>query len=128
MFGDNKLCQAPDVVALCVFTAFCVIFRAVNEAHDVGILLYGSRLSKVGKHRAFVIAGLSASIKLREGNDRDVQFLRKGFKRTRYRAHLLLAAAEFHACGIHELKVVNHNQSHAFFSHKSPRLCAELSD
>ena len=100
----------------------------MDEAYDIGVLLDGARLAEVGEHRALVLTGLGASVELREGDDGDVELLGQCLQRARDGAHLLLAAAELEAGGVHELQVVDHDEFHSAFPHEATCLCAELGD
>lgn len=59
---DRLSCHAGVVTTLRV---------AVEEDHDVGILLDRARLTKIGEARLALLSGLGLTRKLAEGNDRD---------------------------------------------------------
>ena len=126
MLCHNQFGESADVIAVGVFGALGVILRAVDEAYDVGILLDGARLAEIGKNRPLVLACLRASVQLRQRDDRYVEFLGESLERARYGRHLLLAASQFHAGGVHQLEVVDHDKFHAAFTHKTPRFGAQF--
>ena len=80
VLGDDELGQAADVVALGVLVGAGIVLGTVDEAHDVGILLDGTRLTQVTQLRAlaqFVVGGtgLDTADELRQGNEGAVLLL-----------------------------------------------------
>ena len=80
MFGDDKFGQSADVVSLGILAGARVVLGTVDEAHDVGILLDGTRLTQVAQlgplaHLVVGRTGLDTTVELREGDDGDIQFL-----------------------------------------------------
>ena len=104
----------------------------MNKAYYIGILLYRSRLAEVGKLRAFpllaVATAFNRSVKLRQRYHRYIQLFRQLFQRARNHTHLLLAASEFHARGIHQLKIVYYYYLHSFFPNEATRLGTQFED
>ena len=101
----------------------------MHEQHHVGILLYGTRLSKVAQLWAFSfrpLTSLYCTVKLRQGQHRNVKLLRQPLQRTADGRDLLLPAAKTRTAGVHKLQVVNHYQFYAFFPNKPSRLCTQL--
>ena len=108
-----------------------VVFRSMHEAHHVGILLDGTRLTQVREHRplAFVaLSALDATVQLRECQDGNIQFLGKTFQRTGNRRNLFLTAAKPCAVGIHQLQVVNHDDAYALLANQSASFRAQFED
>ena len=60
---------------------YLVIFRPVQEANDVGILLYRTRFTEVGEHRFLVRSLLRFPVKLREHDEGNVQLLGDDLRR-----------------------------------------------
>ena len=110
MFGDDELGFAAYVVAVGVGVGVEVILGAVDEAHDVGILLDGARLTQVAELGAFAVGAVfDAAIELRQGDDGDVELFGQLLERARNHGHFLLSRTELHAAGVHELEVVDDN-------------------
>ena len=53
VLGDNKFGKALDIVPLSILTGTGIILGAVDEAHDVGILLDSARFTQVAQLWAF---------------------------------------------------------------------------
>ena len=66
VLGDDQLGDARLVVGV-------VVFGAVEQEDEVGVLLDRPRLAEVGHPGAAVLAVLDGPVELREGDDRDVQ-------------------------------------------------------
>ena len=126
MLGNDELGQAAYVVALGILARLAVVLGAVNEAHDVGVLLDGSRLAEVAELRTLVVALLGGAVELRQGYDGNIQFLGQLLERARNGAHLLLAAAKLEAGGVHQLQVVDDDDLHVVFAHEAAGLGAQL--
>ena len=108
-----------------------VILGAVYEEHHVGILLNGSRLTKVGQLRTLTLQTLTvldSTVELRKSEDRYVKLLGETLQRLRNLRHLLLTAAEAHTVGVHKLEVVDHDYLHALLAHEAACLGAQLED
>ena len=125
--------RAADVVTLGILARAGVVLGTVDEAHDVGILLDSARLTQVAQLRALaqlVVGGtrFDAAVELRQGDDGDVQLLGQLLEVTRNGDHLLLAAAELHTGGVHQLQVVDNDDFHAMFAHQAASLGPELKD
>ena len=106
-----------------------VVFRAVDEAYYVGILLYCARFAQVAQLRAFAFVALTcldAAVQLRQGKYGNVQLFCQLFQGAAYVGNFLLAASEIHAACVHELKVVYHYQSHLVLTHKAACLGAQF--
>src|SRR3569623_52437 len=54
-----------------------VIFLAVHEQHDVGVLFDRAGFAKVGQLRALVVARLDLTRELRQRDNRNIEFLRQ---------------------------------------------------
>ena len=123
MLGNDKLRQAANVVATGVFARLGVVFRAVNKAHNVGVLLDGTRLTEVGELRTLAVGAVfNATVKLRQRNHRNGKLLGKLLERARNGAHLLLTAAKLHSAGIHKLQIVDDNHLYVVLAHKAASL------
>ena len=75
MLRDNEVGDAAAV------GIFVVIFFAVDEEDDVGVLLQGTGFTQMAELRALVLGLLNGTAELRKGDDRYVQFTREGFQR-----------------------------------------------
>ncbi len=81
MFCDDELGQASDIAPFAVDAALQIVFGAVNEADDVGVLLDSTRLTQVRQLRAFSVGSvLDASVELRQGDYRNVELLGELFE------------------------------------------------
>ncbi len=127
VLSHDKLGLTLDIVAILIDRRLEIIFGAVDEAHDICVLLYRSRFTEVGQLRAlvFIAAVFELSVKLRQRYYRDIEFLCQLLERARYSRNFLLAAAQLDT-GRHKLQVVNHNQLYAMLAHESARFGAEL--
>ena len=108
-----------------------IILGAVYEEHHIGILLDGSRLTKVGQLRTLTLQTLTVlnrTVKLRESEDRNVKLFGETLQRLRNLRHLLLTATEAHTVSVHKLEVVDHDNLHALLAHKTACLGAQLED
>ena len=82
-------------------------FRAVDENHDVGVLLDGPRFAEVRKHRArFAPRFLRGAAELGDADDGNGQLLGQFLERTGDEGHFLVAVLEPPA-GAHQLDVVD---------------------
>src|SRR5688500_9926792 len=85
---------------------------AGDEEDDVGVLLDGARLAKVGHHRPLVLPCVDAAVELRQRDHRDFELLGKALERARDLRDLgrpvLLAAV---AGAGHELKVIDDDEA-----------------
>ena len=124
MLGDDDLGLAP-VVGLGV-----VDVVAVDEGHDVGVLLQTPRLTEVGQHRALVLAVLDLAVQLRERDDGTVELAGEDLQATRDLRHLDLAV--LHAtrgARRHQLDVVDeHEREITVTGAHTPGLGAHLHD
>src|SRR5688500_8600634 len=87
---------------------------AVEEDHDVGVLLDAARLPKVGESRLGGAALLDAARQLGEGNDRDLELARELLETAADLAHLLdpVGVLVRGRC-LHELQVVDDDEIEA---------------
>ena len=76
----------------CGFSALDVVFLAVHEHDNVGILLDRARFTQVGELRALVLAVLDLARELRQGDDRHGQLLGQRLQAGRDLRDLLHAA------------------------------------
>ncbi len=101
MLRHYKFSQTSYVIVFGIVLRVQVVLGTVNEAHNVGILLYGAALSEVAELRTLAVLGVASafhtSVKLRQRDNRYVKLLCKLFQRPGNHTHLLLAAAELHA-------------------------------
>jgi len=121
MLGYHNFRHTAQVVTTIILINL-IIFRTVNKTHHIGILLDGSGFTKVTQLRAFTVntfTTLHTTIQLRQGYNGNVQLLCQSFQRTGYRTNLFLTATECHTTRIHQLKVVNNNDSHPMFTHQT---------
>lgn len=119
VLGDYELGEAAYIVAVGVGIAPQIIFRTMNETHDVGILLYGAALTQVAQLRPLAVgSGFDRTVELRQCHDRNIQLLGQLLQRPRNHADLLLAAAELHARRIHQLQIVDYDELDFLFTHK----------
>ena len=87
-----------------------VVFGAVEQQDDVGVLLDGARLAEVGHAGAAVLAVLDGPVELREGDDRDLQLAGERLEPAADLGDLLLAAVA-RLLAVDELDVVDHDQA-----------------
>src|SRR5690606_5014093 len=76
VLGDDELGDALLVGVL------IVVLVAVDEHHDVGVLLDRAGFAEVRKHRAMVRTGFDGARELGQGNDRDVELAGKALEST----------------------------------------------
>ena len=94
-----------------------VVFVAVHEHNQVGILFDGAGFAQVGHHRAFVGTLFHRAAQLRQGDDGNLQLFGQGFERTG--DFTQFGGAVVGAAGTrHQLQVVDDNQ---------PEFASELS-
>ena len=74
VLGDDDIGDAATV------GVFVVIFLAVDEKHNVGVLLKRTGLTQMTELRALVLCLLDGTTELGERDDRHVQFTRQGFQ------------------------------------------------
>ena len=101
----------------------------MHKQHHIGILLDGSRLTKVAQLRTLAFKTLTilhSTIQLRQSEYGDVKFLGKPLERLRNLRHLLLTAAETHTICIHKLKVVYHDNLYTLLAHQTTCLSTQL--
>ena len=82
---------------------------AVQQDDHVGVLLDGTGFTQVRDHGPLVLALLGATVQLREGDDRDLEFLGQQLQRTGELGDFLLAGFDLLARA-HELQVVEDDQ------------------
>ena len=73
-------------LSLLLFTAAFVVGFAMDEHHDVGVLLDGTGLAQVGEHRALVRAALEVARQLAEREHRDLELTGEDLQPTADRA------------------------------------------
>ena len=89
-----------------------VVLVAVDEHHEVGVLLERPGLAEVGEDRPLVVALLDRARELRQRQDRHVEVAREHLQRARDLRHLLHAVLGVRARG-HQLEVVDDDQPEA---------------
>ena len=82
---------------------------AVQQHHDVCVLLDRAGLAQVAHHRALVRALLGTTVELGERDDRDVELLGEQLDLPGELRDLDLAGLDLLAAG-HQLEVVDHDQ------------------
>ena len=81
MLGDDELADALERLARLAVYGDLVVLGAVDEAHDIGVLLDRPRLTEVRELRALAIgvtallAVRHATVELGEGDDGYIQLL-----------------------------------------------------
>jgi len=105
-----------------------LIVVSVDEDHHIGILLDRSRLTKVAELRTAVAAltVLRLTRKLRERDDRDIHFLCGSLQRSRDSRNLLLTHTPELGRSLHQLQVVDHDETHPFLLDELLHLRTEL--
>ena len=83
-----------------------VVLFAVNEHHDVGVLLDGARFAQVAELRPVVARGFDLAIELRQAQHRHVQLAGQPFQAARDAGDLLLPRIA-RVVGLDELQVVD---------------------
>ena len=106
MLGDDHLGRAL------VGRVAVVDLVAVEEHHDVRVLLEAAALAQVGEHRALVGAGLEVSAELAEGDDRHLELAGEDLQATADLADLELAVLGVRPAA-HQLQVVDDDQRQA---------------
>ena len=71
MFTDENVCNSL------AFRVLIVDVFAIDEHHDIGILLDRTALAEIGQHRNRRFSGLDGATELRECNHRDIQLFRQ---------------------------------------------------
>ena len=128
MLGDDDFRHSGRRHAVLVLVD-AVVLRAVDERHDVGVLLDGARFAQVRELRTLrAAAHLGGTAQLRQGDNRHVQFLGDGLERARNERHLLLAVALGVLVARHELEVVDDDDFDVVVNLEPPGLGAELED
>ena len=91
-----------------------IIFFAVDEHHDVGVLLDRTGLAKVGQLRMLVIAAFDLARQLRQGDDWNIEFFRQSLQAGGDLGDFLypVVIAAF-ARALQQLDVVDHDQIEA---------------
>ena len=128
MLGDDNLRHTTQVITTIILINL-IVFRTVDKAHHIGILLDGSRFTKVTQLRTFTINTFTTfhtTIQLRQCDDRNIQLFRQSFQRTGNGTNLFLTATKRHTARIHQLKVVNNNDSHPMFTYQTTRFCSKF--
>src|SRR5260221_12365218 len=80
LLADNQLGDAFGVGRRLALVGIEIL--AIDEDHDVGILLEGTRFAQVRELWPVIGPGLRRAAELRQHDDRDVQLLRQAFQRT----------------------------------------------
>ena len=76
MLGDNDFCHTVQVVPFFIRVDF-IVFRAVDKAYHIGILLNSSGFTEVTELGAFSVNTLTTfhtTVQLAQCDDGDVQF------------------------------------------------------
>ena len=87
-----------------------VLIIAVDKHDDVGILLDGAGISKVGELRSVAVAGFDSARELRQCDDRNIEFFSQSLE-TSGDFRDLLDGAVVIPFGSHQLEVVNNKES-----------------
>ena len=85
MLGNDNLRHATKVVALLIVQNM-IILRTMHKQHHIGILLDGSRLTKVAQLRTLAfktLTILNSTVQLRQSEYGDIKLLGKSLKRLR---------------------------------------------
>ena len=128
MLGYHNFRHTAKVVTAIILINL-IIFRTVNKAHHIGILLDGTGFTKGAQLRTFTIDTFTTfhtTIQLWQGYNRNIQLFRQSLQRTADRTNLFLAAAKCHTTRIHQLKVVNNDDSHPMFTYQTTRLSSKF--
>ncbi len=107
--------------------ALFVVFLAVHEHHDVGVLLNRARFTQVRELRAFIFAIFDLTRELREGHDGDLQFLGDGLETHRdfgNFVHTVFGTAR----AAHKLQVVHDQQIKPMCPFQTSRAGSQLAD
>src|SRR5439155_957510 len=109
LLPDDELRHTLDVVAVLVVGPV-VELLAVNEPHDVGVLLDGTRFAQIGELRPAVLAAalLRRARQLRQCHDRYFQLFGERLERPADVGDLLLAVFDV-ARARHQLEVIDHH-------------------
>ena len=129
MFGYDDLCDAFQRGAVVVFEHL-VVFGAVDEGYDIGILLDTTGFAEVRQLWAFAAPPhFYGPAELGECDDRHLQFFCQAFQGPGDRADLLFAvAALVFAPTAHELQVVNDDELDIVLQLHAPTLGSEFKD
>ena len=124
----SATCRVPSVPGrgslLCE-----VIFLAVDEHHDVGVLLDRAGFAQVGELRALVVAAFDLTRELRQRDDRNVQFLGQRLQAGGDLGHLLHAVVwPFLPEPEQQLEIVDDEQVEALLALQPAGAGGELRD
>ena len=126
VLGDQQVGLAGPLAGLGV-----VVVVAVDEDHEVGVLLDLARLAQVAEQRPLVGPRLDAARELRQRDHRDLQLAGQDLQATAHLADLLDPALDA-AVGAHQLQVVDDDQPEAALGGvlgvQPPRLGPDLED
>ena len=106
MLGDDEI---GDILHFGIVRL--VVTWAVNKRHDVGVLLDGTRFTEVGEHRNRRRARFDRTRELTQGNQRHVEFACDELESAGDFRDFLDAVTIMISCGLHELQVVDDDQS-----------------
>ena len=101
-----------------------VVLVAVDEHHNIGILLNRTGFTEVAQTGSLVLTGFDSTVQLGQRDDRNMELSRKALKRPRDHGDLLLTVLL--ARPVHQLEVVDHDQVKAWLAAKTPALRPDL--
>ena len=116
MLGYDNLTQPAEVFVRLLVVVDMVVFRTVDKAYDIRILLNSTRLTQVAQLRLLAVYSRSTfhgAAQLAQCNNGYIQLLCHGFQVARNHTNLLLAAAEVHPLCVHQLQVVDDDELHS---------------
>ena len=105
-----------------------VIFLAIHEDHDVGVLLDRAGFTQVGQLRPLVVAVFDLTRQLRQRDDRNVEFLGQRLEAGGDFGHFLHAVVGLLARALQQLDVVDHDHVEALLPLQPARAGGELRD
>src|SRR5665213_3784851 len=105
-----------------------VIFLAVHEHHDVGVLFDRTGFTQVGQLRALVVAAFDLARQLRQRDDRNVQFLGQRFQAGGDLGDFLHAVVGTLARPLQQLDVIDHDHIEALLPLQPARARGQLRD
>ena len=104
-----------------------VIFLAEDKHHDVGVLLDRARFPKVAQLGPLVVAAFDLTAQLRQGDNRDIQFLGDGFQ-TLGDLRNLVDPAVLRGRGAEKLQVVDKERIEPVLAFQAAGPGGELAD
>ena len=127
LLGDDQFGLAPLLGFL--FIILGIVGGAVEESHDIGILLDGAGLTEIGDARLPVSTVFGFTVKLGENDDRYFKFLGERLDSTGDLGDLdlpvFLAAL---GGGLQKLQIVDDDKAQTMLVHESSGFCTELVD